>query len=89
MTIKTNMTDLDPNTLFGEWLCSLTTSPISKSIIRANIGSAYQQDYAIVTNLCNGVGFIAEIPQKMVDRAIEYYKQFLKAQLEMSPFAYL
>ena len=78
------MSNRNVTTFFGEWLCSLMSSSIGKSIIHASIGSMYQRDYVIITNLCNGYGYISEIPMTIIDGAKEWYKQSNKAFLEIS-----
>ena len=79
------MDNRDVTTIFGEWLCSLTSSSYAKSFMHAGISSMYQRDYVIVTNLCNGYGYISEIPMTVIDGAKEWYKQSNKAFLEISP----
>lgn len=81
------MDNRDVTTIFGEWLCSLTSSPFVKSLMHANISSMYQRDYVIVTNLCNGYGYVSEIPIAIIDGAKEWYKQSNKAFLEISPLS--
>lgn len=81
------MSNRNVTTFFGEWLSGLMSSSIGKSIIHAGIGSMYQRDYVIVTNLCNGYGYISEIPMTIIDGAKEWYKQSNKAFLEISPLS--
>lgn len=78
------MDNRDVSTAFGEWLCSLTSSPYEKSAIHAGMSSMYQRDHVIVSNLCNGYGYISEIPMTIIDGAKEWYKQVNKALLEIS-----
>lgn len=79
------MNNQDVTTIFGEWLCSLMSSPLAKSFMHAGISSMYERDYVIVTNLCNGYGYVSEIPIAIIDGAKEWYKQSNKAFLEISP----
>lgn len=81
------MNNRDVTTIFGEWLCSLKVSPIGKSVIHARMSSMYQRDYVIVYNLCNGYGYISEIPMTIIDGAKEWYKQNNKVFLEISPLS--
>lgn len=81
------MNNRDATSIFGEWLCSLMASPYAKSFMHAGISSMYQRDYVIVTNLCNGYGYISEIPMTVIDGAKEWYKQSNKAFLEISPLS--
>ena len=74
-------------TIFGEWLCSLMSSPFAKSFMHAGISSMFQRDYVIITNLCNGYGYMSEIPMTVIDGAKEWYKQSNKAFLEISPLS--
>lgn len=69
---------------FGEWLCSIAPNRIVKSVIYGSMSTMYQRDYIIVTNLCNGFGYIPEIAISTIDGAKERYKEFNKAVLEIS-----
>ena len=81
------MNNQDVTIIFGEWLCSLISSPFAKSFMHAGIGSMYQRDYVIVTNLCNGYGYVSEIPMIVINGAKEWYKQSNKVFLEVSPLS--
>lgn len=81
------MNDRDVTTNFGEWLCRLTSSPYGKSALHVGMSSMYQRDYVIVSNLCNGYGYIPEIPMALIDGAKEWYKQINKALLEVTPLS--
>lgn len=69
---------------FGEWLCSIAPNPIVKSMLHGSMKDMYERDYILVTNLCNGFGYIPEIPVSTIDGATERYKEFNKAALEIS-----
>lgn len=69
---------------FGEWLCSIAPNQMVKSMIHGSMSTIYQRDYIIVTNLCNGFGYIPEIAISTIDGAKERYKEFNKAVLEIS-----
>ena len=71
-------------TAVGEWLCTLTSSPVIKSAIHADLSSMYHQDFIIVSNLVNGYGYMSQIPISVIDGAKEWYKQANKAFLEAS-----
>ena len=71
-------------TAVGEWLCTLTSSPVVKSATHANLSSMYQQDFIIVSNLVNGYGYMSQVPMSVIDGAKEWYKQANKAFLEAS-----
>lgn len=69
-------------TAVGEWLCTLTSSPVVKSANHANLSSMYQQDFIIVSNLVNGYGYVPQISITIIDGAKEWYKHANKALLE-------
>ena len=68
---------------FGEWLCSLSSSPIVKSAIHADLSSMYHQDFIIVSNLCNGYGYMPQISITVIDGTKEWYKQANKDSLKL------
>lgn len=72
---------------FGEWLCTIAPNPMVKSLTHDSMRAMYERDYVIVTNLCNGFGNIPAISIKTIDGAKEYYKEFNKAVLEISPLS--
>lgn len=78
------MDNRDKKKIFGEWLCSLSSSPIVKTAIHADLSSMYHQDFIIVSNLCNGYGYMPQISLTVIDEAKEWYKQANKAFLETS-----
>ena len=78
------MNNRDLKTAVGEWLCTLTSSPVIKSTIHADLSSMYHQDFIIVSNLVNGYGYMSQIPISVIDGAKEWYKQANKAFLEAS-----
>lgn len=69
---------------FGEWLCSIAPNPMVKSMLHGSMKDIYERDYILVTNLCNGFGYIPEIPVSTIDGAKERYKEFNKTVLETS-----
>lgn len=69
---------------FGEWLCSIAPNPMVKSMLHGSMKDMYERDYILVTNLCNGFGYIPEIAISTIDGAKERYKEFNKATLEIS-----
>lgn len=81
------MNSRDCNTMFGEWLCSISSNPIVKTLTHAAISVDYEQDYVLVTNLCSGFGYFPKISIKTIERAKERYKQFNKSLLELSHFS--
>ena len=78
------MDNRDIKKSFGEWLCSLSSSPIVKTAIHADLSSIYHQDFIIVSNLCNGYGYMPQISLTVIDGAKEWYQQANKAFLETS-----
>jgi len=78
------MNNRDVKTAVGEWLCSLTSSPIVKSAIHADLSSMYHQDFIIISNLCNGYGYVPKVPMTVIDGAKKWYIQANKAFLETS-----
>ena len=44
----------------------------------------YHQDFIIVSNLCNGYGYMPQISLTVIDGAKEWYKQVNKSFLEAS-----
>ena len=78
------MDNRDIKKSFDEWLCSLSSSPIVKTAIHADLSSMYHQDFIIVSNLCNGYGYMPQISLTVIDGAKEWYKQANKAFLETS-----
>ena len=78
------MNNRDLKTAVGEWLCTLTSSPVIKSAIHADLSSMYHQDFIIVSNLVNGYGYMSQVPISVIDGAKEWYKQANKAFLEAS-----
>jgi len=72
---------------FGEWLCSIAPNPFVKSLTHSSIMAMYERDYIIVTNLCNGFGYIPEISMTVIEGAKEHYKEFNKSVLEVSPLS--
>lgn len=69
---------------FGEWLCSIAPNPMIKSMLHGSMKDMYERNYILVTNLCNGFGYIPEIPVSTIDGAKERYKEFNKSVLESS-----
>ena len=55
-----------------------------KSMLHGSMKDMYERDYILITNLCNGFGYIPEIPVSTIDGAKERYKEFNKAVLEIS-----
>ena len=78
------MDNRDLKTALGEWLCTLTSSPVIKSAIHADLSSMYHQDFIILSNLVNGYGYMSQVPISVIDGAKEWYKQANKAFLEAS-----
>lgn len=78
------MDNLDCNAIFGEWICSIISNPAIKSFTHTAVGSEYEQDYILVTNLCSGFGYLPKISIKTIEGAKERYKQFNKSLLELS-----
>ena len=78
------MDNRDLKTAVGEWLCTLTSSPVIKSAIHADLSSMYHQDFIIVSNLVNGYGYMSQVPISVIDGDKEWYKQANKAFLEAS-----
>ena len=78
------MNNRDIKTVVGEWLSNLTSSPVIKSAIHADLSSMYHQDFIIISNLCNGYGYIPQISLTVIDGAKEWYKQANKSFLEAS-----
>ena len=72
---------------YGEWLCSIATSPMVKSLMHGSMGAMYQRDYIIVTNLCDGFLFLPEISMSIIDGAKERYKEINKSALEALPIS--
>ena len=78
------MNNRDIKTAVGEWLCNLTSSPVIKSAIHADLSSMYHQDFIVISNLCNGYGYMPQISLTVIDGAKEWYKQANKSFLEAS-----
>lgn len=78
------MDNRDIKTAVGEWLCNLTSSPVIKSAIHADLSSMYHQDFIVISNLCNGYGYMPQISLTVIDGAKEWYKQANKSFLEAS-----
>lgn len=69
---------------FGEWLCSIASDSLVKSLTHNSIRAMYERDYVIVTNICSGFGKIPSISIKTIDGAKEHYKESNKAVLEIA-----
>ena len=76
------MDNRDYMKMYGEWLCSIATSPMVKSLMHGSMSAMYQRDYIIVTNLCDGFIFLPEISMSIIDGAKERYKEINKSALE-------
>lgn len=76
------MDNRDGMKAYGEWLCSIAPNSMVKSLTHGTIGTMYERDYVIVTNVCKGFGILSEIPMSTIDGAKEYYKQLNKSLLE-------
>ena len=72
----------DYNKAFLDWLCSITSNCLVKSLTYDYMRAMYERDYVLVSNLCNGFGKI-----KTIDGAKERYKEIHKSVLEISPLS--